>query len=196
MLTFTFLLVGCATLPPPRIENGKYINPKFEFAIDIPEGWKQVDKPPLWFKSALSQAQKAKLCIMFFNNKTNGMIAIYRDKTMVPYQMFYGFSGKMCEKYRKYLEREKKKCLKDPYVKRYSYKVDRFDQWSVEIDYENEIQKLKAISNGFMYKCQKDDTCSVIVELVSDVKTFDENESVYLKMIDSLQEGYVEVVDK
>ena len=81
-------------------------------------------------------------------------------------------------------------------MKKCSYEIEAFDRWSTELYYETKFQKLRGISNTFRYRCHKDDTCSVAVWLVSDVKTFDENESVYLKMINSLQKGYVEVIDK
>lgn len=44
------LLAGCATFPPPRIENGEYINEEHGISVGIPQGWTASTDLPRWVK--------------------------------------------------------------------------------------------------------------------------------------------------
>ena len=76
LIVLLFLtIVGCASAPPHRILNSRYINPEYEISIKIPKGWlKSTSFPDALTKNRFLSSYKPK--IVFFNNETNGVIFI------------------------------------------------------------------------------------------------------------------------
>ena len=189
-----FLVVyGCSTTPPPRIENGRYINPKYKFSIELPEGWVQTDKMPDWAKTAIPIAKRSIIKTMFFNNDTNGWIALECEKTIFDLRALSDF--KIREIFTDFYEKRKKEIKKISFIKDYSYEIygpcyDYCLFAREEIYAETEFQKIKAEKRAFLHSCYGDDTCHVGIMLISDSKTFDENFQVYYKVTDSIQTEY------
>ena len=46
LLASALSLASCTTYPPPTIANGRYICPRYELSIAVPEGWVQAEKVP------------------------------------------------------------------------------------------------------------------------------------------------------
>lgn len=183
---------SCATIPPPRIENGLYINPKYEYSIKLPENWTQKEEIPDWLNNNVSSDTKNMIKIIFFNNDTNGMIIIANDDTIVDLQ---GINGKQLGNiFEKSLSREAEKIRKKPYVKNVSYTV--YEPASIitpslvsttEAFIETEFAKMVIENNGYLYVCQEDDTCMLSISLISLSRTFDENKKVFEEVIKSLE---------
>lgn len=178
---------GCATFPPPKIEGGRYINPKYGFSIEVPKGWYQTEKIPGWIKDILTEEKKSQMRIMFFNSDTNGFITISSDKTIWSFSLLYCAYDKIYANIEKQLEKKKQKFNKDPYIKSFSYEFNNIEHWTEKLFCETEFQKLEGRSEHFMYGCCKDDTCFVGITLISDVKTFNENYEVFKRIVDSFQ---------
>lgn len=179
--------VGCATFPPPKIQDGRYINPKYGFSIEVPKGWYQTEKIPEWIKDILDEEKRATIRIMFFNNDTNGFITISTYKTIWSFSLLYCAYDKIYDNMEKQLEKKKQKLIKDPYIKSFSYTFNNIEHWSESLYCETEFQKLEGRSENFMYGCCGDDTCIVTIALISDIKTFDNNYNVFKITVDSFQ---------
>ncbi|MBC8199754.1 MAG: hypothetical protein ISS67_02030 [Desulfobacterales bacterium] len=187
LTVYLFNLTACATFPPPEISNGRYINHKYAFDIEIPEGWYQTEKIPVWIKDILDEEKRSTIRIMFFNNDTNGLICVTSYKTIWSFDLIsYAYEG-VKKNLQKILEKKEKKFSKDHYVKNYSYKIYSIENWTEELSYETEFNKIEMMSNYIMYGCDSDDTCIAGIELITDIKTFDENLDVFNKVINSFQ---------
>jgi len=182
-----FLLTSCASFPPPEISNGRYTNYKYGFNIEVPDGWLQTEKIPPWLKNTLPEEKSSQIRIMFFNNDSNGLICIMCSKTIWSLDLIRCASEKIEKNLHKLLEKQKKKLSKDLYVKNYSYKIYNIENWCDQFSYETEFDKMEMRSEYIMYGCQGDDTCIVGIELISDIKTFDENYKVFNSIVDSFR---------
>ena len=187
LIMVLFFLAGCATFPPPKIEGGRYINPKYGFSIEVPKSWHQTEKIPDWIKDAFTEQERSRVCIMFFNSDTNGFIAVSTYKTIWSFSLLYCAYDKVYDNMEKQLEKKKQKFNKNPYIKNFSYEFNNIEHWTEKLSCETEFQKLEGRSEHFMYRCCGDDTCSVGIILISDIKTFDENYEVFKRIVDSFQ---------
>lgn len=192
-ISITFFLgatFGCATHPPARIENGLYINPKYAFSIRVPEGWQQTEKTPPWMNKGMPPDKRAKIRIMFFNKGTNGIIFVASKKTFVSFDSVSRHGDRVYEDMKSKFQKEKERQEKLPYVKYYSYEFSYIREWSEEVLLETEMFVMKGKARGFLYGCHQDDSCIVSVNLVSEVKTFDQNYEVFEKVVKSLRTGF------
>ena len=180
---------ACSTTPPPRVENGRYINPKYEFAIDVPEGWVAKDEYPKSFKKYVPYENRRYTNILFFNNKTNGMIVIQSTKTFISYDIYSMFPDAAMEGLVETCEKRKKEVMSHKYSDCFEYEIFSIDYWVERINFKAGIQHNKMLNTCYFYGCHEDDTCLVIVTLMSDVKTFNENLVTYNQILHSLEKG-------
>jgi len=193
-----FCLTACASYPKPKIENGTYTNYKYEFLIDLPEGWVVKDKYPESFKKLIPYENRQYTTLLLFNNKTNGMIGIENSKSIFPYHLvnFYpeGTLGSDINKsVRKNiieaLEKRKQEVTKNEYCQNYEYLIPGQSHIMERCIFASEIQRMKLLNNGYFYGCHEDDTCFINLLLISDVLTYDENLETYNKILKSLNKG-------
>lgn len=199
VLLACFSLCACATYPSPRVENGRYIHPAYGFSIEVPPNWVHTSEPPAWVKEVYPNAETA-----FFNQTTNGAILIIIDKTIFglqilpPQKVFAMMTG--------HFEDHKKQIKENPQIKDYKFEVLSASQcyawkdcpaqfgciklchisneWILS---EIEFMKFKGEAEGYIFTCQKDDTCFVNLFLVSLDRTFEENRQVYEAVLRSLR---------
>ena len=51
---------------------------------------------------------------------------------------------------------------------------------------ENDFMKLVIHGSSFLYLCEKDNTCGLDIVLISDARTFDDNDLAYRRLLESL----------
>lgn len=189
---FVCLLASCATVPPPRIENGLYINPKFYYSIKLPPGWTPREDIPDWFKKDVPYDLLDKIQIVFFNNETNGAIIIASDKTFIDLQIYN--KKHISSAIESALKREVENARKEPYVEKINYTV--YEPSSIlapslvsvtEGRMSTEFMKLAVENNIFLYTCEENDTCIFSIFLISLLRTFEENKEIFKEMINSLE---------
>ena len=78
MLLITF--IGCATYPPPIILPDKVTNFKYQYSVDIPEGWDVYGEMPKDFKSLIPSSSIKYLSLIMVNKSTKGAIIFGNDK--------------------------------------------------------------------------------------------------------------------
>ena len=183
---------SCASVPPPRIENGLYINPEYSYSIKLPSGWVQKEKIPDWLKDDVSSDFTDKIKIVFFNNETNGMIIVANNKSIFDLQNIN--SKQLRDALEKVLECEVEKLKKRPYLENVSYKVYKPSSiitpelvTVMEGIVATEFMKLTIQNNGFIYVCENDDACIFSISLISLSRTFEENKKAFESIISSLQ---------
>jgi hypothetical protein len=114
-LVFCCLLCGCATLsPPPRIENGRYINPECNFSIQIPDGWSMTpDKYTDAFKKNINipgfNPSSVKAAIVAPDGKSK--IFIIAEKTKADWSSFKVFSEQFIAALYNNFAKEKKELI-------------------------------------------------------------------------------------
>ena len=187
-------LFNCATGPPARIEDGRYINPKFEYSIQTPIGWQVSEKLPKWLKNEMPFNAHRLIRVVFLNNDINGIIGISSEKTVFDLSVLD--SKQLKDVFVKKCKKQKEVSEKNPYIKEYDYEIHDSGFWSNawyepqhivthKFCIQTEFQKIKGESRSYLYNCRTDDTCSMEIFLVSDVKTFDENYPVFEAVINS-----------
>lgn len=124
---------------------------------------------------------------MFFNCDTNGLIYITSSKSFWSFNLISCMYEGIEKNLQKLLEKKKKKLSKDVYVKNYFYEIYSIENWCESFSYETEINKTEMRGEYMMYGCCEDDTCVIGIELLSDIKTFDENYKVFNKVVSSFQ---------
>jgi len=218
-VTMAFLVIlfligsyGCATAPPPRMENNIYINPKYQFSIEAPEGWEPTNIIPTWATGEVGLTFSGlgipEVQIIFINNETKGLIIIRSEKTIFDFRIV-SWKGQR-NRMRKLLEKNKAEFEKNPDFRNYSY-VLMYEKPRLEtracitgafsfqycpviigyeaFEYEINFRKMRVKKTLLMYTCDKDDTCFVGINLVSDDKTFDRNHQVYDQVVESFNCG-------
>lgn len=185
-------ITSCASVPPPRIENGFYINPSYEYSIKLPPGWVQKEDIPDWLKSGVPYNFIDNIKIIFFNNETNGMIVVANDKSVIDLQNVN--KKQLSDALKKALECEIEKIKNNPYIENISYEV--YEPSSIitpelitvtEGVIATEFMKLTIENNGFIYVCENDDSCIFSISLISLSSTFTENEKTFKEIISSLE---------
>lgn len=195
-----FLLTSCATFPPPQIQDGRYINPKYSFSIEVPDGWLQTEKAPPWLKEILNEDGKSLIRIMFFNNNTNGLIYVASHKPIpsIPFSSLDeissfdnvipgSFHDYVYQSAKQEIEKRKRQLIEDAYIKNYSYKIYSVKKYTEKFSYETEFVKQEIRVECMMYNCQENDSCIIIFCLNSNIKTFDENYGVFDKVVNSFR---------
>ena len=185
-------LASCATYPPPKIEDGKYLNFQYEFLFSVPEDWKQVESVPESLEMYILPEEISATKIMFFNEGTDGLISVMSQKKPINVGRTEGFDFK--GRLEKFLEKRKNDFGNNKrFTSEYSYEIHSIVPGDVpstvvseEIIFETDNTKRKAIDNTFMYLSHKKNTCFVTLYLLSNINTFEENIVVYDRMLNSL----------
>ena len=195
LIIFTSFISACTSFPPPRIENGVYLNPEYEFSVSIPPGWVQTEKVPDWMKDPDTISFENKVKNMFFNNKSNGVIIIATDKTIFDLKKLS--SEKIKEIFEKDIKQFVDRARKKPLIKDISYEVYSPSTLIIpspvsfiEGRSESELFIFRLVSKGFLYNCQEDDTCYVVISLISLSNTYEQNKEVYENVLKSLKQFY------
>lgn len=182
-------LTSCASFPDPKTENGTYTNYKYEFAIDIPDGWDVKNEYPAYFKRVMPYENRQYTTLLLFNNKTNAMIIIENTKTFMSYDLYALYRDSAIKGVEDICKARKKIMDGHKYCKNYNYEILDIDHWIERVDFSPETQELKMINNCYFYGCHKDDMCLVDVILISNADTFNVNMATYNQILDSLRRG-------
>ncbi len=185
ILIFICLISACSTLPPPYIDNGVYINPKYEYSIKIPQGWIQDNK------AKILKALEGKSKVAFLNKQTKGSIAIIIDKKFPSLRYL---SNDKIEEIKEGFEKGFKPGLEEikklPNFINISYEIYSFS-YCIEpclfLSMEMEFEEIKVKNHGFNYSCQNDDTCTLSIFLYSSSDTYEENKETFKDMLKSLE---------
>ena len=108
VLISLIFFTACAT--PPKFENGRYINPKYQFSVKMPEGWRHINKVPGWLREGMTQYEASQFKILFLNQKSNGIIGVLCDKSVLG-MLLLTFDGgaKFTEEIQGFFDKRKKK---------------------------------------------------------------------------------------
>lgn len=79
-VAFILGLVGCATSPPPIILPDKATNFKYQYSVDIPQGWVPSEKFPKGIDSNIPQSSKKMATLVMVNKDSKGVIVIANEK--------------------------------------------------------------------------------------------------------------------
>lgn len=192
-LVASLFIISCATYPPPRVENGLYINPKYEFSVKIPEGWTQTQEIPKWMGRQAATFAGPRSVIAFFNKETKAAIQLSCNHSSLSMKVM-DYKNSFRKNTEERFDKLKKDSSKNPYIKNLTYRLywftdtgqpSRFGEISAL--YDTEVESKKMYAEGFIFGCHKDDTCVVSVVMVSEAETFDKNMRVFTQVVDSLR---------
>ena len=187
MLMLTSLFMGCATAPPPRIENGYYIFPKHEFSVKMSIDWKHTTKIPAWIKPFVPPDVRNKTRTMYFNNNTIGMIIISSYKSIWSYDLVTFDPEKYRKNIRDLFEKKKKNFEKKSECISYNYELISNDEFDEDAYMVNDLMKMRTITKYFVYDCCEDDTCIIQITMVSEENNLSKNKPVFNMVIKSFK---------
>jgi len=177
----------------PVVTEEEYVNPFYEFSVKIPEGWAHTQIIPEWFRKGLSHSDMEHLKIMFYNNRSNGIIGIKSDRYVLDWA--YAPTSQFKKAWIEYCESEKKKYngihgmvysynINDPSP---SYWYDPHVSFTERLYYNNEDQKIIMEFRNLIYSCDNSETCFITFFIVSESAFFNINIVVYEKIIESFK---------
>ena len=188
------LLVGCATPPPPEVENGRFYSPKYEYSFKVPSGWNVHTEIPETYNNFSQELRLAHQATME-NKKTGMVIHVFGRKKDFSIKKarsnnnFISVKNQFEKRYDNYKE-------EDGYVD-YSYKI----HWPlnyqtcenphlyVEMFHHRRLAvfDLKTTAHGLMYQCGHDQTC--LIDIVANLQAdrYSENIDSVLNLVNSVR---------
>jgi hypothetical protein len=186
------MFVSCSTIGQPKVENGTYINPKFEFSVKIPGGWVNSKPIPPWVLEQIPPLEKINLKFMFTNTApqlgimSKGRILASCGKLEISWEKLLLSWDKEITILTKKLEKNKNNADKKSSLKKYSYqtynlskKVRLMPACNEEID----AYHLKLLRKSFYYKGSDQMANKIIFYAISTPGMFKINSQAYRKMI-------------
>ena len=186
------MFVSCSTTGQPKIENGTYINPEFEFSVKIPGDWVNSKPIPPWVLEQIPPPEKINLKFMFTNTEpqlgimSRGRILVSCSKLEIPWEKLLLSWDKARIILIKTLENKKKDVDKKPSLKKYSYRtynrskdVHLMPECYEEID----AYHLKLLRKSLYYKCSDQMACKIFFYAISTPGMFKTNSQAYREMI-------------
>lgn len=186
------IFVSCSTIPPPKVENGTYINPEFEFSVKIPDGWVNSKPIPPWVLEKIPPSEKINLKFMFTNTEpqlgiiSKGRILASCSKLDTSWEKLLLSWDRVRTILIKKLEKKKKDTDKKSSIKKYSYRayIRPKDVSLMPACYEEiDAYHLKLLRKSFYYKCSDQMACKIIFYSISTPGMFKTNSKAYRKMI-------------
>ena len=195
-LGFLGLTLGCSSLPPPGVDNGRYIHPEYQISFEAPPA-------PPWFQSKdlpsrFVPKSQTWVCTMgafsdsiFVNDARNGAIAVDATKTwqdlgVIPPQRIEAVIRK---------EMEKGAGIKAaPFVSNYEFKITAPYVCDIPLPLIRETFTIK--NQGLPYRCEvrtyvytvnKDDTRFLHFTLWSAPNTYKENQAALDHIVKTIQ---------
>ncbi len=175
-LMWIIYLSGCATYPPPEILSDKANNFKYQYSVDIPQGWNVSENFPQDIEYAFPQSFRKMVTLVMTNEDSKGLIALanhkrdgrLQDLLDAPEEEFHELAPMLVQETRKTAEAPrwdnevKVKNLSTTYL---NYKV-RFD-W-------------------FFYPCHKAEFCETVAILMCEKDKFETNCPAFESVVESL----------
>jgi len=186
------LFVSCSNIPPPRVENGIYLNPEFDFSVKIPGGWVNSKPIPPWVLEKIPPSEKINLKFMFTNTEpqlgiiSKGRILASCSKLDISWEKLLLSWDKEITTLTKKLKKKKKETDKNSSIKKYSYRTyHRSKDVSLMPTCYEEIDEyhLKLLRKSFYYKCSDQLACKIIFYAISTPGMFKTNSRAYWEMI-------------
>ena len=75
----SFLVAGCATRPPTRLEGGEYLNARRRFALNVPKGWSVAKRVPDAFVPRMEPRTHH-----YWSHGVKSDIVFVSDSTIIP----------------------------------------------------------------------------------------------------------------
>jgi hypothetical protein len=195
-------VVGCASYPPPIILPNKATNFKYQYSVDIPQGWDVYEKFPKDIGRTIPQSFKKIVTLVMINKVSGGIIAVANDKRRKNFQDLLNTPGR---KIREILPMMKETLEKDNKVSRwdsqvsieslsathrnYNANASSFKSeavYEIEVDMVYSIQDVTAGMDWFIYPCHRTNFCQTMVILICEKDKFETNRPAFESVVESL----------
>ncbi|WP_419659272.1 uncharacterized protein Dvar_81580 [Desulfosarcina variabilis str. Montpellier] len=186
------LIMGCVATKPSFVENGLYINPKYQFSLQVPEGWTVSNEIPESFSKKMSILDRYKFKATFSDLNNKRFIVIAAEKTDAGWTSFKMYSDRFISSLDGFYARDKKRFSSKPGWKYYNYSIfnDNIEECSnacIASEILMQCQDLKAIANSIIYKGSYGKLYSVSIVLVSRESKYDSGLVHFKKTVDSFE---------
>ncbi|MGD2270473.1 MAG: hypothetical protein PVI06_08750 [Desulfobacterales bacterium] len=195
ILAFIFVM-GCATAPEPTFENGIYSNPEFGFSINLPEGWVNSETISPWIIREIPPSESANLKVLFtsmfpeFGIMSKGRILASCSKLQIPWTDVMAKRDALRKQQLKALSKRKSVLTQRRQIKDYFSGVHALSGHSYPLPFFEEkidAYEIRAIREGFIYRCQDTETCCIVFYLISPPDKLNRNYTDYRKVVKSLR---------
>lgn len=192
ILGVSLLIASCVAVEPTRVENGLYINPAYQFSLQVPSGWKTSDEIPELLKKNMpvGSRQNFKATFSDFDNKR--FILLSAEKTEADWLNFKMYSDEFIKSLDKVFAREKKKFLINKKSNYYHYKIfqsqiEKCDKDCIATKIDFGIEDLKASGHNIIYKSNSKKLYSIALILITREQQYDDSLKVFKRMVNSFE---------
>ena len=198
-----FTIIGCATYPPPIILPDKVTNFKYQYSVDVPEGWKVYGEVPNDFKDQMPSSAIKYVSLVMANKSTKSAIILANEKLSrsfqsiidTPNKKFQEISDSMKTELEKHGNVTNYKCQLNTNNLSYTYYNYRQNNaafkpeaWlETEADISFTITDITIAYAWFLYPCHKSNSCQSLVILISGIDNIEINRPAFSEVLKSIE---------
>ena len=194
--------VGCATYPPPIVRPDGATNFKYQYTVDVPEGWDVYEDMPQDFANQLPSSAGRYVSLVMVNKQSKGVITLINQHK---YVRFENAMASLESKWREIPDMMKAEMSKNADVSRFeshhhpkNLEETNHHHQSNKLAFKSkpwlEIEADVGFTMGdstigytwFVYPCHASNTCQTLVLCISEIETYDANRPAFKEVIESL----------
>jgi hypothetical protein len=203
-IVIVFGIIGCATVsyPPPTIQGNKYTNHKYQYTVDIPDGWTAYQEVPKDLAATIAPKYLKMTNLVLVSRETKGYIILGGE---LDNRKIYGYLNVPDAKWAELPSKMKEDAEKFAHVSDFEYEVKGNNIAISRLNRNNNPHSFKALplvkaelelsltmgkamvgTEYFIYPCHSNNSCHTILIVTSEKDRFDMNRSVFNSVIESL----------
>ena len=202
VVVFLMGFTGCATYPPPIIHSDKATNFKYQYSVNIPQGWEAYTKLPKDLKSQLSPQARKMVSLALVNKESKGLIFVMNEKEYASFDNVLERPGsdwqEAADNLKSTMEGEAEISSYQSDIKvdnlagtHANYKANpqsfKSKPWlEVEADATYTMGDTTIAYDWFIHPCHKTSSCYTIVVSMSDTERYDANRPAINEVLESL----------
>jgi len=192
------IVISCASVEPPRVENGFYINPEYNFSFRIPDGWEMAEGLPEIIKNniplsgLIANPQDSSIKVTCSDLKNNRFILVVAKETNIDWTLFETYpviiSNSLDEEFAR-LKREhlKRSGVYDISYEIYKGKIQNCDGKCKAIKMDFRVQDFMGTAYGIFYISKYWNTYICFLFYVTPDELNTPSLMVFEKVVDSFQ---------
>ena len=192
ILLIVAVLFGCDTIEPPRIENGRYFNTKYQFSIRVPDGWEYSKSTLKRFKSSMTFEER-RFFNAAFSDKSNTLhILVGAEKTQLDWSDFQSAASAFITQLDVDNANTQYEMFANPAIKFFHYEI--YNNLILNcIDYclayhvSFQVDSMRCFLHTIIYKSQDRRLYKFNVFLIAHEDKFDEGFAIFDAVVESFQ---------
>ena len=182
-------------IPSPLVVGDTYTNFRYEFSLDLPEGWAPADDPEAVLERTADWVDADLASLVLTRPDSQAVIAVMNQRLRLALPRYIALEAPY---WRERIEEMRRKLEAEVAVKRFDYHVYKDNLVATQQNYfvsqrafkpemvfgvdalivENGVEK-RLVFEWYLFPCQKDRSCQTVVMMVCPEDRFGENEPAF-----------------